>query len=59
LALIALVCGIVPLRRRKKTGTYGAVTSDSRAIVGIVLSSLTLLNHVGLIASAMVKESTR
>src|SRR5215210_6081606 len=49
LALIALVCGIVGLRRRKRTGTYGSVTSDVRAIIGIVLSTLTLLAHLGFV----------
>jgi hypothetical protein len=59
MALVALVCGIVALRRRRNTGTYGAVTSDIRAIVGIVLSSLTLLTHLGFIALLIIKDATR
>jgi hypothetical protein len=59
LALIALVCGIVALRRRKKTGTYGSVTSDVRAVIGIVLSTLTLLFHLGFVALAIIKANTR
>jgi hypothetical protein len=43
MALVALPCGIIALRRRKKANTYGAVTGDVRAIIGIVCSSLTLL----------------
>jgi hypothetical protein len=46
--IIAIVCGIVALRRRKQSsrpGSYGAVTGDARAVIGIVLGSLgTLFN---------------
>ena len=33
------------LRRRKKANTYGAVTGDVRAIIGIVCSSLTIIGY--------------
>jgi hypothetical protein len=47
LALIALPCGIVALRRKKKKkSTYGSVTGDVRAVIGVIASSLTLLGHV-------------
>jgi hypothetical protein len=39
----AVIFGVVALRqrnKRKKSGTYGAVTSDIRAIIGLVLGSL-------------------
>ena len=39
-AIPAVIFGIMGLRRRKKTGSYGAVTSDIRAIIGLVLGSL-------------------
>lgn len=46
--IIALICGIIALRQRKKkraSGSYGAVTSDMRAIIGIVLGGIgTLIN---------------
>jgi hypothetical protein len=46
--IIALICGIIALRQRKKKcapGSYGAVTSDMRAIIGIVLGGIgTLIN---------------
>ena len=46
--IIALACGIIALRQRKKKrapGSYGAVTSDMRAIIGIVLGGIgTLIN---------------
>ena len=38
-----LVCGIVALTRWKKGSGYGAVTSNIRSIIGVVLSSLGLL----------------
>ena len=43
-AIPALIFGIIALRRRKKgAGTYGSVTSDIRAIIGVVLSTLAIL----------------
>jgi hypothetical protein len=39
----AFICGILALRRRKTTGSYGAVTSDIRAILGLIFSSIGLL----------------
>jgi hypothetical protein len=39
-AVPAIICGIVALRRRRKSATYGAVTSDIRAFIGIVLGAL-------------------
>ena len=46
MALIALPCGIMALRRRKKKATYGAITGDIRAVIGIVCSSLTLVGYL-------------
>jgi|SRR5262245_48070451 len=47
MALVALPCGIIALRERKKRAqTYGSVTSDIRAVVGVVCSSLTLLGYL-------------
>jgi hypothetical protein len=43
--VIGLTCGIIALARRRKKasqGTYGAVTSDIRAILGIIFSVLGL-----------------
>lgn len=46
MALIALPCGIVALRRRRKgAATYGSVTGDIRAVIGVVCSSLTLIGY--------------
>jgi hypothetical protein len=58
-ALVAVVCGAIALRRRKKTGTYGAVTGDIRAVVGIVLGSVTLLVHIGFLVYAIVKANVK
>jgi hypothetical protein len=53
MALIAVPCGVVALRRRKKrASTYGSVTGDIRAVLGIVCGSLTLLGY--LILAALV-----
>jgi hypothetical protein len=44
--IIAVVSGIIALRRRKQSknrGSYGAVTGDMRAVIGIVLGSLGFL----------------
>ena len=58
-ALVAIVCGVIALRRRKKGATYGAVTGDIRAVVGIILGSLTLLVHIGFIAYALLKSGMK
>jgi hypothetical protein len=42
-AVPSFICGIVALRRRKKEASYGAVTSDVRAILGLVFSGIALL----------------
>jgi hypothetical protein len=42
-AIPALICGIIALRKRKKSRSYGSVTSDIRAIIGPVLSSLAIV----------------
>ncbi|MBI1903751.1 MAG: hypothetical protein HYS13_21825 [Planctomycetia bacterium] len=44
-ALVGLFCGIMALargRKKRSQGTYGAVTSDIRAILGIIFSLLGL-----------------
>jgi hypothetical protein len=46
LALVAIVLGIVALRKRKKATSYGRVTSDIRAVIGIVLGSITVLAYL-------------
>jgi hypothetical protein len=46
-AVPAVICGIVALRRRRKVVSYGAVTSNIRAIIGLVLGSLSILLWAG------------
>jgi hypothetical protein len=49
-AIPAVIFGIIALRRRKKATSYGAVTSDIRAIIGLVLGGLgTLIGIIVLI----------
>jgi hypothetical protein len=48
-AIPAVIFGIMGLRRRKKTGSYGAVTSDVRAIIGLVLGGLGTLIGITLL----------
>lgn len=40
IAFPALICGIIALRRKRKAVTYGSVTSDIRAVFGVVLGGL-------------------
>jgi hypothetical protein len=42
-ALPGFICGIVAVRRLRRGASYGAVTSNIRAILGLVLSTLGLL----------------
>jgi hypothetical protein len=48
-ALVAFVCAIIALRKRKSgsAASYGKVTSDIRAIVGLIFSSIGLLINFG------------
>lgn len=55
-AIPALICGIVAIRQRSRTGSYGAVTSNMRAIIGIVLSSLGILISAGLLVAMAVAK---
>jgi ligand-binding sensor protein len=42
-AVPAVICGIVALRKPTRGRSYGAVTSNARAIIGLVLGSLGVL----------------
>jgi hypothetical protein len=42
-AVPAIVCGILALRRRKRATSYGAITGNIRAVIGLVLGALGLL----------------
>jgi hypothetical protein len=59
LGIIALVSARKALRRRKKGSSYGQVTGDMRAVVGMVLGILSIICHsillVFLIAGAVGK----
>jgi predicted branched-subunit amino acid permease len=44
----ALIFGIIALKKRRRATSYGAVTSDIRAIVGIVLSTLSIVLYTTL-----------
>jgi hypothetical protein len=55
-AIPAFICGIVALRKRSGKGTYGAVTSDVRAILGLIFSSLAILGYGGLILLALIRS---
>jgi hypothetical protein len=60
-AIPAVIFGIIALRQRKKRkqpGTYGAVTSDIRAIVGLVLGGLAIVGYgtlIVLLATGVIK----
>jgi len=48
-AVPGFICAIVALCRRRKTVSYGSVTSDIRAILGLVFSTIGLLLWGGLL----------
>src|SRR5262245_11006906 len=48
-AVPALIFGIIALRKPEKGGSYGAVTSNIRAIIGVVLSSLAIVGYGALL----------
>ncbi len=55
-AIPALICGIIAIRKRKQAQTYGAVTSNIRAIIGVVLSSLSILMNLGILLFIAAKS---
>ena len=42
-AIVALVCGIIAVTRMKKGGSYGAVSGNIRAVLGLIFSTLGIL----------------
>ncbi len=48
-AIPAVIFGIIALRRRRKAASYGAVTSDIRAIIGLILGGLGTLHGLALL----------
>jgi hypothetical protein len=42
-ALPAIICGIIAVSKPAKGGDYGAVTSNVRAVIGLVLGGLGLI----------------
>jgi hypothetical protein len=42
-AVPAFVCGVVAVRRWKKSDSYGGVTSNLRAVLGLIISGLAVL----------------
>jgi hypothetical protein len=57
MALVALPCGIIALRQRKqRTNTYGSVTSDVRAIIGVITSTLSIFANILIIIFAIATK---
>ena len=55
-AIPAFICGIVALCKRSKAQNYGAVTSNIRAWIGLVLSSLSILGNLALVVAMLVSK---
>jgi predicted branched-subunit amino acid permease len=55
-AIPAFIFALVALSRRRKAATYGAVTSDIRAIIGLILSSLGILISAGILILALTSK---
>jgi hypothetical protein len=53
-AIPAFICAIIALRKRKQAATYGAVTSDIRAIAGLIMSSIGLLVGFALVIPFLI-----
>src|SRR5262249_3894609 len=53
-AIPAVILGIIALRRRRKAASYGAVTSDIRAIIGLVLGGLGTLYGLVLLVLLLI-----
>src|SRR5437667_11527071 len=53
-AIPAVIFGIIALRRRRQAISYGAVTSDVRAIIGLVLGGLGTLHGLALLLLLLI-----
>ncbi|HMC65114.1 MAG TPA: zinc ribbon domain-containing protein [Gemmataceae bacterium] len=53
-AIPAVIFGIIALRRRRQATSYGAVTSDVRAIIGLVLGGLGTLHGLALVVLLLI-----
>lgn len=56
LGLVAVLLGILALRQRKKkkANSYGSVTSNIRAVIGLILGSLAVVGWGGLFVYLML-----
>ncbi len=55
-AVPALIFGIIALKKQRSGSSYGSVTGNIRAVVGVVLSSLAILGWGGLAVVALLSK---
>ena len=55
-AIAALVLGIIALKRRKKGSSYGKITGDMRAVIGLILATLSLLLHLAALIVGLAQK---
>jgi hypothetical protein len=55
-AVPAFIFGIIALRTRRKATSYGAVTSDIRAVIGLILSGLAIVAYSILLIIILVSQ---
>lgn len=58
-AVPAFVCGLVALRQWKKTNTYGGVTGNIRAVLGLILSGVAILLWGSVAVMVYLNEAAR
>ena len=55
-AIAALVLGIIALKRRKKGSCYGKITGDMRAVIGLILATMSLLLHLAALIVGLAQK---
>ena len=55
-AIAALVLGIIALKRRKKGSSYGKITGDMRAVIGLILATTSLLLHLAALIVGLAQK---
>jgi hypothetical protein len=55
-ALPALIFGIIALKKQRRRSSYGSVTGNIRAVIGVVASSLAILGYAALLAFILLSK---
>lgn len=56
MGILAIIFGFVAFKKKKKRDSYGAVTGDIRAVVGIICGALTIIGYLVVIVISLMNQ---